>query len=397
MNERASDAPAAPFTLALRTRVVFGCGALARLGELARELGATRAFLVTDPGIVRAGYATRARTALHDHGVAVQTYTAVRENPTSADVAACREALGDWPADLLVGLGGGSSIDVAKGCAFVRAGGGRMPDYQGVGRAKGTLLPLIAIPTTAGTGSEVQSFALIARDDTHAKMACGDAQAAPKVAILDPELTVTQPRFVTASTGCDALVHAVESAVTTARTPASVLFALAAFERLCPALPRVLVAPEDLLARSDMLLGATYAGIAIEHSMLGAAHALANPLTAHYGVAHGHAVILTLPAVVRYNACVPHAATIYAELARRGQLCSSHEEEPRAVAALVACLKRLLAEVGLPPTLEQCGVPRAALPDLAAEAAQQWTAQFNPRPVDSAALQRLLLESWACS
>src|SRR5438046_4561017 len=174
-------------------------------------------------------------------------------------------------------------MDCAKGINFLYTNGGRMADYKGFGKATYPLLPSIGVPTTSGTGSEAQSYALIADETTHVKMACGDRKAAFRVSILDPELTVSQPPLVTAVTGLDALTHAVESYVCTRRTPISQAFALAAWRHLEPNYQRVLEAPDDLSARGAIQLGAYLAGMAIEASMLGAAHACANPLTAHDG------------------------------------------------------------------------------------------------------------------
>lgn len=373
-----------------RTRVVFGPGTLDRLGELAVELGRQRAFLVTDPGIVAAGHCQRAEHALVSAGIEVRRYDAVQENPTSDDVERCRQSLGIWDADLFIGLGGGSSIDVAKGCNFVRAGGGRMEDYHGRGKARGEFLPLIAVPTTAGTGTEMQSFALIERADTHQKMACGDPRALPAIAVLDPVLTVTQPRHVTACTGLDALGHAVETAVTKTRNPVSTLFSTEAFRLIEASLSRALGTPDDLDARGSMLLGAAWAGLAIENSMLGAAHAMANPLTAHHDLAHGHAVALVLPAVIRFNATLPEAAAAYAGLARRTHLCAETTPDVEAAAAVARRVEELVDVAGLGRSLDALGVTAAGLQRLAAQAAEQWTAQHNPRPVTTDDFAELL-------
>ncbi len=183
--------PLAAFDHTPRTRVVFGNGALARVGELARESRA-RALVVTDPGIAKAGHAEHApRIAPRPPDSQASLFDQVHENPTTRDVDDCVAAAREFRADLLVGLGGGSSMDTAKGCNFILTNGGQMKDYWGVGKATKPMLPLIAIPTTAGTGSECQSFALISDEDTHAKMACGDPKAAAKIAMLDPELTVS--------------------------------------------------------------------------------------------------------------------------------------------------------------------------------------------------------------
>lgn len=376
-----------------RTRVVFGPGTVDRAGELAKELGAERVFLVTDAGLVAAGHCARLEASLAAAGIEFRRYGEVPENPGSKDVSSCRAALGDWQPDLLIGLGGGSSIDLAKGCNFVLAGGGRMEDYWGVNKAKGKLLPLIAIPTTAGTGTEMQSFALIEEDGTHQKMACGDLQAAPRVAILDPELTFSKPVHVTAATGMDALGHALETAVTTKRTPISQLYSREAFRLIQAYLPLVLSDPQDLEARGRMLRGSAYAGLAIELSMLGAAHSLANPLTARLGLPHGQAVGLMLPAVISFNAEDPAVAELYAELARSAGLCEWTAPADQALQALLARVEYLLEAAGFAGSLAENGIDDAKLGELAAEAASQWTAQFNPRPVTAKEFRQILTQA----
>jgi alcohol dehydrogenase len=385
MTAELSTPPLPPFDQTPRTRLVFGNGTLGRVGELARELGGTRVLLVTDRGIVAAGHAERARTALTQAGLSVTLFAEVRENPTTADIARCLEITRAGGVDLIVGLGGGSSMDTAKGTNFLLTNGGEIKDYWGVGKATKPMLPLIAIPTTAGTGSECQSAALIADEVTHQKMACLDPKAAARVALLDPELTVSQPARVTAVTGIDALAHAVETAVSTKRNPVSVMYSQAAFRLLVPALPRVLAQPGDLEARGQMLLGAALAGTAIENSMLGAAHSVANPLTAHFNVVHGAAVGLMLPHVVRFNAAGDAVTRrAYAELAHAAELACVGDGIEDAVATLIARLEALLNLAGIPRSLTEAGVDAAQIPALAAEAARQWTAQFNPRPLGTA-------------
>lgn len=376
----------APFEVPTRTRLVFGTGAVDRLGELARELGARRALVVTDPGIAAAGHLARARRALEAAGLEVAVYDGARENPTESDAEACAAFARRARPDLIVGLGGGSSMDTAKAANVLLSNGRRMRDYWGYGKVRKPLLPLIAVPTTAGTGSEFQSYALITHDETHQKMACGDPKLAAAAALLDPELTLSQPRRVTANTGMDAVAHAVETAVTNKRNDRSWACSREAFRRLVAALPRVLERPDDLEARAEMQLGAAYAGMAIELSMLGAAHALANPLTARFGVIHGQAVGMMLPHVVRFNAADPAARAAYRELAAAAGLASDGEDPGE---ALAGALERLLDAAEMPRRLEAVGVPAAAVPKLAAEAAAQWTARFNPRPVAAVDLEAL--------
>ena len=368
-----------PFEFNPRTRVVFGLGALERLGTLAGELGFRHALMVADAGVVDAGHATRAIRALDAAGIHSTLFTAFGPNPDSAMVEGGRAFAQTLDVDSVVGLGGGSSLDCAKGINFLLTNGGTMADYRGYGKATRPLLPMIGIPTTAGTGSEAQSYAVIADAATHMKMACGDPSAAVKIALLDPELTLTAPRHVTAMAGFDAIAHAVETAVTTRRTPLSDVFSHHAWRLLVDAFERVLLYPSDFEARSAMLIGSHFAGAAIEQSMLGAAHACANPLTARYNMIHGLALAIILPRVVRWNAATANGQ--YANLLGAPRRRIRDEDAAESVARR---LEDLAVAAGLAGTLRDNGIEEAALPELAAQAAQQWTGTFNPRPFDAA-------------
>lgn len=375
-----------PFEYLNRTRLVFGEGALDQLGSSARQLRFRSTLLVADAGMVRCGYVGRARQLLEAQGIGVVPFHDFGENPDTREVEAGREVAARAAIDSLVALGGGSSLDCAKGINFLLTGGGSMRDYWGHGKLSARtdhptdpqmlpqMLPMIGIPTTAGTGSEAQQYALISDAETHTKMACGDEQAAFRVAILDPCLTLTMPRELTATTGYDAISHAVESYVTRQRTPLSRLYSLEAWRLLERNYERVLACPEDVTARGAMLLGSYLAGMAIEASMLGAAHSCANPLTRHHGIAHGQAIALMLPSIVRWNGQV--VDDLYAEL-----LAAAGRAGTRGTSAfrLADQLETLRRTGGLPESLRQFQVEKTDLPLLAAEAAQQWTGNFNPR------------------
>ncbi|HLH56851.1 MAG TPA: iron-containing alcohol dehydrogenase [Verrucomicrobiae bacterium] len=378
-----------PFDFEPRTRLIFGVNAVERIGELAVQLGARKLLLVTDAGIVSAGHAARVISLLERQHLKVVCFDQVEENPSTQCVEKCVDVARLLGIDTIVGLGGGSSMDTAKGCNFILSNGGHMSDYWGIGKAKLPMLPLIAIPTTGGTGSECQSFALITDERTHQKMACGDPKAAARIAILDPALTVSQPPRVTACSGIDAIAHAVETAVTRKRTPLSFLFSREAFRLTATGLPRVLSSPADLEARGRMLLGAALAGTAIENSMLGAAHSAANPLTAHFGTAHGCAVGLMLPHIVRFNSADPAAAQAYQEISLLAGICSSSDSTAVASEKLASHLENLLDLAGLPRSLKDCGAHNGDMVRLANEASSQWTAQFNPRTITSADFQQL--------
>ena len=353
------------------TRVVFGEGTLAQLGQRAKELGGNRILLVTDPGIVRAGFVDRALESLQSASLACCAFDGAGENPTAQHVSAgVAFAKARGAIDCIIGLGGGSAMDCAKGINFILTNGGQMADYRGMGHATAPMLPSIGVPTTAGTGSEAQSYALIADADTHVKMACGDLKARFKTVILDPSLIESVPRRVAAATGIDAIAHAIESHVSTRRNAISVMFAQKAWRLLSRSFERVLAHPSDSAARSNMLLGAHFAGAAIENAMLGAAHACANPLTAHFGIPHGVAVGLMLPAVIRFNG--------ETQGARYRGLC----ENTDALAQKIIALKD---RADLPSRLRDLGIARDRLPSLAKNATEQWTGAFNPRPVDEPA------------
>ena len=358
--------------------MVFGRGASDRLGELAKELGFQRTVLTADPGLLTTPHVDRARGSLSRAGIEVFVFSDFTENPDTDMVERGRAFASSKNIDSFIGFGGGSSMDCAKAVNFVLTNGGVIRDYVGIAKNKKPLLPMIGVPTTSGTGSEAQSYALISDAKTHVKMACSDLSSRFRIALLDPELTVTQPTAVTAITGYDALAHAVETAVTTKRNALSDLYSREAFRLLNGNYARVLEEPEDLEARSAMQLGAFYAGVAIENSMLGATHACANPLTQRYGTAHGRAIAMCLPSVVRFNADT--VAQDYAALHQNGESLASRLEE--------------LAELGsLPRRLRDDGIPEEDLPSLAHAATKQWTGNFNPRPFDEAAA----LEIYRCA
>jgi alcohol dehydrogenase len=379
-----------PFEFHPLTRVVFGPGTIARLGELVREHGGHRVLLVTDPGLEEAGHPQRGAQSMRDAGLDVFVFDQVEENPTTKHIAACLAFARKHQIDFIVSVGGGSSMDCAKGTNFLYTNGGQMADYKGHGKATKPMLPSIGVPTTAGTGSEAQSYALIADEKSHMKMACGDRKVAFRVAILDPEVTLSQPTRVTAVTGIDALAHAIESYVCTRRSPLSQAFSLAAWRLLQPNLETVLREPKNLEARSAVQLGANFAGSAIENSMLGACHACANPLTAHYGLTHGIAIGILLPYVIRFNAAT--VGPLYSDLARDAIAVNG---DPMVAADWLARrITELMQLADLPTSLSSVGVSKGILPVLADEAAQQWTGKFNPRPVGEAELLRLYEEAY---
>ncbi len=367
-----------PFDTHSRTRVVFGEGVVRQLGQLASTYRPRCVLVVCDQGIIDAGHFAVAVEHLQSAGLQIASFHDFGENPTSDMVDAGVRRAAEVQPDLLIGLGGGSSMDCCKGINFVYSCGGTIHDYHGVGKATTDMLPMIAVPTTSGTGSEAQSFALISDAATHTKMACGDPRAACSIALLDPALTVTQPPRVTALTGIDAISHAIETYVTSRRNPMSVTYSRRAFALLATGFSQVLREPTDLEARSNMQVGACLAGMAIETSMLGAAHATANPLTARHDITHGQAVGMMLPAVIRMNGQVH--ADWYAELVREVDPSIQIDEAPDRLADMVVHWMR---EAGLATSLDELSIPETGIDLFVEDALKQWTGTFNPIPLDA--------------
>lgn len=336
-----------------------------------------------------AGHHSSAVGFLESAGLRVESFHDFAENPTSAMVDAGVRKAAEVKPDLLIGLGGGSSMDCCKGINFVYSCGGTIHDYHGVGKATCDLLPMIAIPTTSGTGSEAQSFALISDSQTHVKMACGDPRAACRVAILDPKLTLTQPAMVTSLTGIDAISHALETQVTLRRNPISVTYSRRAFGLLAKNFSRVLANADDLEARSNMQLGALFSGMAIENSMLGAAHATANPITARCGITHGQAVGLMLPAIIRFNGAAllsQGKGGWYADLAREVDPTVAESDAPNRLAEMV---EGWLGEAGLATRLNELDITAPQLGPMVDDALVQWTGTFNPIPIDASSVRQM--------
>lgn len=371
-----------------RVRVLFGPGRLLEAGDQVSSLDCSRALLVSDPGLEAAGHVESLQRALRAAGIEVALFTDVGENPTTDEVAAGLAAAESFAPDCVVALGGGSAMDCAKGINFLLSNGGKITDYVGFGHAQQPLLPAIGIPTTAGTGSDAQSFALISEASSHRKLACGDPSARFRRVILDPTLLVSAPRRVAAASGLDAVGHAIESFVSTRSNPVSRMLAHQAWRLLDCHLEASLRAAKSVDHLGEIQIAAHLAGAAIEQSMLGAAHACANPLTARFDVPHGQAVALMLPHVVRFNAVT--AAAAYQRLAGRPE----DPADEHGAGWLAGRIETIRATASLPSRLADVGVPRAAIADLALAAAGEWTAKFNPRPVGPHEIEDLYADAF---
>jgi alcohol dehydrogenase class IV len=367
-----------PFTFSTVPSLIFGSGSLARLGEIVAQRLGPRVALVTDAGLVKAGLIEPALHSLEEAGIAVDVFDGVVADPPEEVVLAAVARAKAFEARAVIGFGGGSSIDVAKLVALLASGGENLSEIYGVGAAKGPRLPLLAIPTTAGTGSEVTPISIVTTG-AHEKKGVVSPLILPDVALLDPDLTINLPPHVTAATGIDAMVHAIEAYTSTSpnNNPVSRALAKEALSLLGRNIERAVHRGQDREARSAMLLGSMLAGQAFANSPVAAVHALAYPIGGHFGVPHGLSNALVLPHVLRFNAGACEAA--YAELAPH----AFPELEGRATAdAFVEALASLSGKVGLQPRLRDVGIPQEAVPMMAEDAMKQTRLLVNnPRPL----------------
>ncbi|APX89430.1 alcohol dehydrogenase [Brevirhabdus pacifica] len=374
------------FTFNTTKSIRMGAGLAAELGAIAHEVLGPRVMLVTDAGMMATDIIHRAQTVLDEAGVAVTLFADVVADPPEAVVKAAAAQAREAGVTGVLGLGGGSSLDVAKLAALLAASDQPLAEAYGVGNAKGPRLPLMLVPTTAGTGSEVTPVSIVTTG-AREKMGVVSPVILPDVALLDPELTLGLPAHVTAATGIDAMVHAIEAYASASpnNNPISRALAREALRLMGGALLRAVRTPDDLAARSDMLLGSLLAGQAFANSPVAAVHALAYPLGGHFKLPHGLSNALVLPHVLRFNAVT--APQAYAEIAAIAfpEMGGTGQGAQALAADFADALAGLAMECGLPERLRDAGVTREALPALARDAMnQQRLLVNNPRPVAEA-------------
>ena len=346
-------------------RIVCEVGALQEVGYVFRGLGAQRVMLVCDPGIVSLGFAGQARKVLEAAGCEVAVFDQVAPDPSSALVERAVKQAQGFKADGVLGLGGGSSLDAAKLVALLINSEQPLEDLYGTDKALGQRTPLVLMPTTSGTGSEVTWVSVIT-DAQQRKQAVYSPQLLPDVAILDPQLTLGLPAKVTAATGLDAMVHAIEAYTSrTRKNPISDGLATAALALLGANLPKVLANGQDLDARTAMLQGSLMAGMAFVNASVAAIHALAYPLGARFHIPHGHANALVMAPVIRFN--LASAQRHYAELAAHLLPGQHFENEASAAEAFVQAVEGLVKASGLEQRLSNLNVDQASLPVMASE------------------------------
>lgn len=370
-----------PFTFNTSASIRFGAGLLSELGEIVKSSIGTRVLLVTDPGMMSTGIVDKALASLKGAGVETSLFHDVEADPSERIVLNCAEAAKENNSQGVIGLGGGSSLDVAKLAALLARGTQPLSEAFGVGNAKGPRLPLILVPTTAGTGSEVTPISIVTTG-TNEKMGVVSPVILPDIALLDPELTLGLPSHITAATGIDAMVHAIEAHASASanNNPLSRMLAEKALTLMGASLLDAVNAGSNIEARSNMLLGSMLAGQAFANSPVAAVHALAYPLGGHFHIPHGLSNALVLPHVLRFNAeTSPEPYIEMAHFAFPGLI--EIGEQARALAFCDA-LEKLSKACGLQQSLREMDIPRDVLPKLADDAMNQTRLLVNnPREV----------------
>ena len=373
-----------PFTFNTSRSVRFGASLILQLGEMTRSEIGCRVLLVTDTGMLATGLVDQVQVILANAGVDVTVFSDVVADPPEVVVLAATEAAKVADVDAVIGFGGGSSLDVAKLVAVLAMDNQSLKDIYGVGNITSGRLPLILIPTTSGTGSEVTPISILTTGKSE-KMGVVSPVLIPDIALLDPELTLGLPAHVTAATGIDAMVHAIEAYASTSanNNPLSKVLAKQALRLMGAALETAVHTPRDIEARSDMLLGSLLAGQAFANSPVAAVHALAYPIGGHYKVPHGLSNALVLPQVLRFNAVT--APQSYAEIAACAFPDLAGLSPQAAATAFAEAMADLSKRCGLQQRLRDLGIKRGALPMLAGDAMNQTRLLVNnPRTVTQA-------------
>ncbi len=364
------------------TRIVFGAGCLSELASEVDGLGCTRAMVVTDGFLAhKTDLVERVKKALGRRFAGV--FDGVEPDSSVAIVNRGAALAKELAVDVIVSIGGGSSIDTAKAIAIVLTEGGGIRDHQGFQGLSRATTPHIAIPTTAGTGSEVTKAAVIRDEEAGQKLIFGDNHIYPRVALLDPQLTLGMPPAITAGTGLDALTHAFESLHAMQAEPLSDALALHAIRLVARHLPRVMQAPDDVVARGHMLIASTLAGMAFDNAQVGLVHAIAHTVGARHHVHHGTANAIALPHVLRFNADV--AAEAYREGGDALGVDTKGLTHEAAVDAIATAIGKLVADVGLPLRYRDVGVPESDLEAIAEMTLSDGAIVYNPKPVTEAA------------
>lgn len=384
------------FQIALPRLMKVGAGAVQELGEVLAELGAQRPLIVTDPFMDKSGTVDVAVRALRTAGFEAAVFAETVPDPTTDSLRAGLDAVERHKADVLIGFGGGSSIDTAKALGLLSLKGGPMRQYKAPRRNTGPSLPVVAVPTTAGSGSEATQFSIISDSETNEKMLCAGPAFLPVAAVVDYELTLSMPARLSADTGIDALTHAIEAYVSRKANPFSDGFALAAISAIGRNLRDVYKDGSNREAREAMMLAATQAGIAFSNSSVALVHGMSRPLGAHFHIAHGLANAMLFPAVTEFS--VAGAQARYAECARALGAAGPEDDDAAAAKALVAELHALNQDLGV-PTPQSYGISaddwHRLIPVMAEQALASGSPANNPVVPEASEIQALYAKVYA--
>lgn len=364
------------FSFSIPQDIVVGKGSLAKLPEIAKKLGGTHGFIISGPHLNKMGIVKSCADALENAGISVDTYTETEGNPSVETVDKAAAAFKESGADFIIALGGGSPMDVAKAVGVVAKYGGSITEYEGGGKVPGDIIPLIAIPTTAGTGSEVTAFSVITDHSRNYKLTVFSYKLIPSYAILDPELLTTAPVSVAAACGIDAMVHALEAYISKDSSPFTDAMAEKALELIGKNIRKYVADRSDIQAAENMLMGSLFAGIAFSWARLGDVHAMSHPVSAFFNVPHGVANAILLPTIVEYNALADNGKYLKIYNYISGTPVLENEFEPL---MLVELLKNLNAQLGIPASLSEVGVTADKFDAMADDAMKSGNIAVNPR------------------
>jgi len=380
------------FNFKLPTEIEFGPGGLNKLGEKISAFAARKVMIITDQGIVKAGLLDRITEQLSRNKFSYVVFDQVESDPSTDTIEKIASQAKEEKVEILVAVGGGSSIDAAKGTTVLLGNKGKLQDYGGINKVKKKGIPLIAIPTTAGTGSEVTIFAVLSDLQQNLKFTISSPLIAPSLALLDPELTLSLPPMMTGATGLDALTHAVEAYTSQISQPASDLLALEAIKLIYRYLPQAVCSGNNLKARTEMLRAQLFAGMAFNNAFLGLSHAIASPLGGYFHIPHGVANAVMLPYVMRFN--VPASPEKYAKIAETMGILLKKEdifedafEAPRAV-------EKLAKLCNFPIKLHEVGAKEELLDNVAKDALKSIQLKFNARQASEQQIRELLQEAY---
>ena len=365
------------FIYKMPTEIVFGSGSVSQTADIVKKLGGDTVLLITDKGVWENGVLDNIEASLKHGNIEYRVFHEVESDPTIQGVKKATGILKEIRANVVIGVGGGSSIDTAKAVATMGTNEGEIFDYVGFGRIKKKPLPIIAIPTTSGTGSEATFWSVLADKTNNIKASVGGWEVMPSVAVLDPELTLTLPPHITATTGMDALCHAMESYVAKSTQPISEGMSIQAMKLIARSLRRAVTRGDDIKAREDMLMASLIAAFAFNITRLGLAHALAIPFGAHFHIPHGTVNAILLPWVMEYN--LPAATDKYIEIAQIFGEDISGLSPMDAASKSVEAIKKLNMDIGITAGLKDWGVTEADLEKIAEAAYKSDNVTVNPR------------------